>query len=195
MVQNNFVRTCLERLPIVLASSKLTPFAILRTASAVSLLSFAPSVLGAQADGLVDPPDEIVLTVTGNIGQTNRGGLAVFDQAMLDGLPETILETSTVVTDGIKRFDGFLMRDLLDHVGAEGMVVAAKALNDYVIDIPMTDFERFDVLVATHMDGERLLPSDKGPLWIVYPRDAHAELQDIRYDYRWVWQLVELEVK
>ena len=57
------------------------------------------------------------------------------------------------------------------------------------------DFERFDVLVATHMDGERLLPSDKGPLWIVYPRDAHTELQDIRYDYRWVWQLVELEVR
>lgn len=144
---------------------------------------------------LVDPAGEIVLTMTGNIGLTNRDGLAVFDQAMLDTLPATVLETSTVVTDGLKRFDGFLMRDLLDHVGAEGEIVTARALNDYVIDIPMADFERFDVLVATHMDGERLLPSDKGPLWIVYPRDAHAELQDIRYDYRWVWQLVELEVR
>ena len=57
------------------------------------------------------------------------------------------------------------------------------------------DFERFDVLVATHMDGERLQPSDKGPLWIVYPRDHHQELQDIRYDYRWVWQLIRLDVQ
>lgn len=159
------------------------------------MLSFIPSAVWAQDDKLVDPVEEIVLTMTGNLGLTNRDGLAVFDQAMLDALPATVLETSTVVTDGVKRFDGFLMRDLLDHVGAEGEVVTARALNDYVIDIPMADFERFDVLVATHMDGERLLPSDKGPLWIVYPRDAHAELQDIRYDYRWVWQLVELEVR
>ncbi|MCI2394477.1 hypothetical protein [Aliiroseovarius sediminis] len=45
------------------------------------------------------------------------------------------------------------------------------------------------------MDDKALERSDKGPLWIVYPRDAHKELQDIRYDYRWVWQLSELAVK
>lgn len=105
------------------------------------------------------------------------------------------METTTVVTDGVKRFDGFLMRDLLAYVGADGGTVTAIALNDYVIDIPMEDFSRFDVLVATSMDGTRLLPSDKGPLWIVYPRDDHQELQDIRYDYRWVWQLIELDVR
>jgi len=32
-------------------------------------------------------------------------------------------------------------------------------------------------------------------LWIIYPRSQHAELRDIRYDYRWVWQLVELRVE
>lgn len=195
MVQNSLARTCREHLRAVTASTRRTSLAILRAASAVSLLSFIPSAVWAQDDMLVDPAEEIVLTMTGNIGLTNRDGPAVFDQAMLDALPRTVLETRTVVTDGVKRFDGFLMRDLLDHVGAEGEIVTARALNDYVIDIPMADFERFDVLVATHMDGERLLPSDKGPLWIVYPRDAHAELQDIRYDYRWVWQLVELEVR
>lgn len=27
------------------------------------------------------------------------------------------------------------------------------------------------------------------------PRDDHAELQDLRYDYRWVWQLDHLEIR
>jgi hypothetical protein len=45
------------------------------------------------------------------------------------------------------------------------------------------------------MDGERLLPRDKGPIWIVYPRDDFPELTDIRYDYRWVWQLTRLEIR
>lgn len=149
----------------------------------------------AQEPALPAPTGKVVLTVSGNISKTNRGNLAVFDDDMLGALPRTHLETTTVVTDGVKRFDGFLMRDLLAYVGADGGTVTAIALNDYVIDIPMEDFSRFDVLVATSMDGTRLLPSDKGPLWIVYPRDGHQELQDIRYDYRWVWQLIELDVR
>jgi hypothetical protein len=45
------------------------------------------------------------------------------------------------------------------------------------------------------MDGQTLSRDDKGPLWIVYPRDDHEALQDIRYDYRWVWQLYQLDVQ
>jgi hypothetical protein len=144
---------------------------------------------------LTAPASEVRLTVTGNIRKTNSEGTALLDDAMLEALPRHTLETSTVVTDGVKRFDGFLMRDLLEFVGADGKTVTASALNDYTIDIPMEDFVRYDVLVATHMDGERLQPSDKGPFWIVYPRDGHSDLQDIRYDYRWVWQLIQLKIK
>lgn len=153
------------------------------------------SAAHAGTDAFPSPEGDIVLTITGRITHTNNGDSAVFDEAMLATLPPASLETTTVVTDGVRQFDGFLMRDLLALVGAEGETVAATALNDYIIDIPMEDFEQFDVLVATHMDGQRLLPSDKGPLWIVYPRDDHPRLQDIRYDYRWVWQLVRLKVE
>ena len=129
------------------------------------------------------------------LARVNSDGAAHFDMEMLKALPAVQLETTTAVTDGVRRFDGFLMRDLLEFIGAHGSTVTASALNDYVIDIAIDEFDRFDVLVAYAMDGEPLLPSDKGPLWIVYPRDQHAELQDIRYDYRWVWQLMRLDVK
>lgn len=158
------------------------------------LVAFLPPALAGE-DNLSSPTGDVVLTVTGSIERTNADDTALFDEAMLAALPQKSVETTTVVTDGVRRFDGFLMRDLLDYLGAHGETVTASAINDYIIDIPMEDFSRFDVLVATHMDGQRLQPSDKGPLWIVYPRDDHDALQDIRYDYRWVWQLVRLNVE
>lgn len=141
------------------------------------------------------PQGDIVLEVRGAIANPNRNGEAHFDMEMLKGLPAARLETHTAVTDGVRRFDGFLMRDLLELVAAEGSTVIASALNDYRIEFPIAEFDRFDIVVAYAMDGRPLLPSDKGPLWIVYPRDQHPELQDIRYDYRWVWQLYRLDIE
>ncbi len=158
----------------------------------------ALAVAGESAsagEGLPAPSGDPILTVGGAITNTNEGDEAVFDRGMLLALPRHSLDTHTSVTDGVQHFEGFLMRDLLARVGAEGETVTAHALNDYVIDIPMSDFERFDVLVAMTMNGRRLTARDKGPLWIVYPRDRRAELQDIRYDYRWVWQLDSLQVR
>ncbi|EWH03969.1 molybdopterin-dependent oxidoreductase [Halomonas sp. BC04] len=153
-----------------------------------------PAIL-ALAEPLPSPEGEVLLRVSGEIGKINVENEAHFDRAMLDGLPRHTLDTSTVVTDGINHFEGFLMSDLLALVEAQGESAVATALNDYVVDIPLEDFQDFEVLVADSMDGERLTPRDKGPLWIVYPRDDHSELQDIRYDYRWVWQLDSLEIR
>jgi len=118
-----------------------------------------------------------------------------FTMAQIQEMPATTLTTSTVVTDGVHQFTGVLLRDFLVELEAAGDTLAATALNDYIVDIPLSDLERFDVIMAYSMDETALERSDKGPLWIVYPRDAHKELQDIRYDYRWVWQLSEFEVK
>ena len=117
------------------------------------------------------------------------------DQIM--ALPMHEVATSTSVTEGVQQFEGVLMRDLLAlmarHVPSETVVVGA--LNDYEVEIPMEDFIRFDVILAHSMNGTRLTPRDKGPWWIIYPRDDHEELQDIRYDTRWVWQLNRLDIR
>ena len=171
------------------------PLSLASAVCAILLAGFAASPSNAQDDPLPTATGEVKLTITGNLQRTNSDGNALLDDAILNTLPRRNLETTTSVTDGVMHFEGFLMRDLLDLVGAEGDTVTASALNDYIIDIPMTDFHRFDVLVATHMNDAPLLPSDKGPFWIVYPRDDHDVLQDIRYDYRWVWQLIRLDVE
>lgn len=157
--------------------------------------------LQATADtaeqALALPKSKVVLTVDGLIERTNTNGQAVFDLAMLQSLPVSTVSTSTVVTDGVKRFDGLLVRDLFTRLGVaeHAQYVEAIAFNDYRINIPLVDFYQYDVLLATHMDGQRLTLADKGPLWVVYPRDQHRKLQDIRFDYRWVWQLKHLTIR
>lgn len=141
------------------------------------------------------PQGEVLLSVHGAIDRTNARGAAQFDRTLLEALPRARVTTHTSVTDGAHVFEGFLMRDLLARVGAAGSTVTATALNDYVIEFAMDEFTKYDVIVAWAMDGQALQVQDKGPLWIVYPRDQHRELQDIRYDYRWVWQLRRLDVR
>ena len=159
----------------------------------VVLLFASMSVFAEQL--LPAPTGEVVLQVHGKAKRSVGYDHARLDRDTLSSLPRTELVTHTSVTDGPQRFSGYLMRDVLEYVGATGKKVVASALNSYAIVFSSEEFERYDVLLADTQNGERLLLSDKGPFWIVYPRDQYAELQDIRYDYRWVWQLIRLDVE
>jgi hypothetical protein len=135
------------------------------------------------------------LTVSGNIERPTDGAAATFNRAALRRLGTVTLRTSTIWTDGRPEFEGVLARDVLEAVGARGETVTAGALNDYVADIPIEDFYRYDVLLALEQDGVELTLRDRGPIWIVYPRDQHPELQDPLHDQKMVWQLEELQVR
>lgn len=158
-------------------------------------LFLSPVGFPAVAGELGTPSGPVILEIRGNIAATNKGDAAVFDLAMLEKLGLTTIRTSTVWTDGKMVFEGVLARDVLTAVGAAGTkTVMARALNEYAIDIPAADFFKHDVILATRMNGQILTARDKGPLWIVYPRDDKTELQDERIDQRWAWQLYKLEL-
>ncbi len=150
----------------------------------------------AQADGFPAPAGPVLLTVTGKLGRTNQGAAAAFDEALFAGLPQKRVETSTPWTDGTKVFEGVLLADLLDFldVKATGRF-RAVALNEYEIDTPLPEAVEHGALLATRMDGKPMTRRDKGPIWIVYPRDANPRIQDERHDARWVWQLARIEIE
>lgn len=115
-------------------------------------------------------------------------------------LPWKTLVTHTAWTEGPRSFEGVLVRDVLSTVGIgydsqNVRPVLAIALNDYRISIPMSDFFEFDVMIARKMDGKPMTRRDKGPYWIVYPRDQNTDLAEPHYDHRWVWQLWRLQVQ
>lgn len=157
---------------------------------------FAVSPQGAYAtETLAMPQGKVILTVSGNIGRTNDSGKAHFDREMLEQIGHKRLETSTPWTQGVQTFEGVSMGDLLEAVGADGETVKAIALNDYMIDIPMSDVERYEVLLALKMNGEYMRIRNKGPIWVMYPFDQHEELIEPKTKDRSVWQLRELIVK
>lgn len=167
----------------------------MRTLIGLLFLAMATSIGGLShaAEPLPLPKGPVVLTVSGKIEQTNGNGVAVFDMEMLQALGRVAFSTRWELSDVAQHFEGFPLRALLERVGAYGKSLRASALNDYFAVVPTEDL-RFEPIVATKVDGRILTIRDKGPLWIVYPRDAHKVLQDARDDARWVWQLNKLHV-
>jgi hypothetical protein len=155
-------------------------------AACVILLAFQSTVLASKIGEL---------RVVGSDGK-----IVTYSSHDLAKLPQHTLTTHTAWTSGSHEFAGVRLADLLKASGIEPKAkdyshVIASALNDYVIDIPFEDVAKYDVLVATSMDGRPLTVRDKGPYWLVYPRDQFEELRDPRFDNRWAWQLKELRMK
>ena len=179
----------------VLHSGRASVRQILLLACMAPALLLQTPAFAQSADPLPAPEGPVILTVAGNVGVTNGDSGAAFDRQMFNDVGTTELRTSTPWLDGVQVFKGVLAKTLFERVAAQGTTVVATALNDYKVSIPMEDFLNYDVLLATEMNGEEMKVSDKGPIWIVYPRDDHPELQERRVSERWVWQLKALEVQ
>ncbi|WP_020406059.1 hypothetical protein [Hahella ganghwensis] len=153
------------------------------------LLVTSVPVISAPLDS---PAGRVILTVSGNITNTNSGDAAELDLTMLDSLPQFSVTTTTPWYDGQRKFTGPLARDLMTLLGASGEQMKAMALNDYSITIPVEDFEKFNVVLATRIDGKTISVREKGPIFVIYPFDDHTELVSETYYQRCIWQLDRL---
>lgn len=165
-----------------------------RLIAAAALLVAAGLSCPTAAAELPEPRGEVVLTVTGAIDRTNAEGAARFDRAMLRALPATRYRTGTIWTEGTHEFEGVLLGDLLDAVGASGDTVRATALNEYAITIPVDGEDEDSALVAYEMNGREMSVRNKGPLWIVYPYDSDPDFRTEMIYARSIWQLETLHV-
>ena len=164
-------------------------------AAYLALASVALMGLARPAWALEQPKQRPVLSISGNIQQTNRDGRALFDMAMLERLPQTTFTTMTPWEKEPITFSGPLLRDVLAAAGAQGKELRAVALNDYRVTIPAEDATTYRVIVATRIGGQPISVRAKGPLFIVYPFDSDRKLQSSAYYERSIWQLVALEVQ
>ncbi|MDU8913699.1 oxidoreductase [Aestuariicoccus sp. MJ-SS9] len=156
----------------------------------------AAAVTAASAASALDPAKEqVVLTVSGAITETNAGQTAEFDLAMLKALGAVTVETSTIWTDGVQSFVGVPLDDLLAAVGAEGSMLKASAINDYAVEIPVGDAVPGGPIVAYMRNGDAMSVREKGPLWIVYPFDSTPDYQSELIYSRSIWQLDRIEVQ
>jgi len=147
------------------------------------------------AGSLDNPTGKVILTVSGNIGNTNSGDKALFDRDMLEALGVSELALETQWTEGRQVFNGVLGSKILDAVAASGDVIVARAINDYQVKIPLSDLRRYPVLFALRHNGKYMRVRDKGPIWIVYPRETFPEIDTGEIADRWVWQLSEIIIQ
>jgi len=150
------------------------------------------------AQALEPPEGPVVLTLTGRVRSANRptpgGAQAQFDMGMLERLPQHSFSTRTPWYSQPRKFTGPLLRDVLSAAMAHGETLRAIALNDYRVEIPFDDAQRFDVLLARLLDDKPMSVRDKGPLFIIYPFDQHAMLRRTQYYTRCAWQLKAIDI-
>lgn len=151
--------------------------------------------LCALALAFAAPPamaEDPLLTVTGAIA---GGAPRSFDRDALYDMPRAQFTTSTVWTSGQIQFAGVRLRDLLDQVGATGATLHVTALNDYAIDLPISDATPGGPIIAYEMNGKPMSVRENGPLWIVYPYDSDVHFRTETIYGRSVWQLVRIDVR
>ena len=161
-------------------------------AVAIAVTLFLPQL--SMADPLSAPTGDVILDVSGAVSETNVGAKAAFDLEMLQALGETSFETSTIWTEGLQSFTGVSLQALMRALGVEDGTLRASAINDYTVEIPVSDAVEGGPIVAYLRNGDPMSIRDKGPLWIVYPYDASTAYQTEEIYSRSIWQLDRLEV-
>ncbi len=151
--------------------------------------------MAANAAPLGKPTGKVILTVSGNIANTNAGAKAEFDREMLEALGTTEVKQGTPWTDGKQTFGSVLGIKILQAVGANGDTIIARAVNDYQVEIPVSDLENYPVLFAMKQNGRYMRLRDKGPLWIIYPYETYPNLATAENRERWIWQLSTMIIK
>lgn len=137
---------------------------------------------------------KVVLTVSGKIDGAVPGGVAQFDLAMLQALPQHTFSTSTPWDPRPVKFSGPLLRDVLATVKATGDRLEAVALNDYKVRMPFSDAQAYGVVVAWQLNDQPIPHRTKGPLFLIYPFSSLPELDAPKYHMRSIWQLKAIRV-
>ena len=148
----------------------------------------------AAAQEVALPTGDIVLTVTGEIDVTNAEGTLVFDYDALAALDAETFETTTIWTEGLHSFQGVSLKTLTDLLGTKEGTLLATAINDYTVEIPISDAVEGGPIIAYLMNDKEMSVRDKGPLWVIYPYDSSADYRSEVVYSRSIWQLDRIEV-
>lgn len=166
--------------------------------SGLRAMMIVATVLGLTSAPLLaemaQPSGNVILTVTGKIGETNADGAARFDLEMLQNLPATTIRTTTIWTTGQQTFVGVSLDAFLKAIDAKGSQLRATAINDYAVVIPVTDAAPGGPIIAYLLDGKEMSVRNKGPLWIVYPYDSSSDFRTEVIYSRSIWQLDRIDV-
>ena len=150
-----------------------------------------------------------VLTVSGDIGKTNRGPFDAFhdgflkyhektfdkafefDRAALAALPQQSITANAEAWPAAVKLDGPKLADVLAAAGAEGKPVTVYALDGYGAAMTVDQIAAHDWVLALNADGKPLGIGGRGPLWLAYDTGSGRATTD--EEGAWVWSVFHIE--
>ena len=138
---------------------------------------------------------DTLLTISGQsaLGDGTKPLTLTRDQLL--SLKASSFETSTIWTDGVHRFDGVSLHTLASLLDlSSDTTLRATAINNYSVEIPLSDATPDGPIIAYAMDGADMSVRDKGPLWIVYPYDSRASYRAELIYARSIWQIDRIDI-
>ena len=156
--------------------------------------------------------DFVVLTVSGEVSNPNRGPVDSFDDGILMALEERFEKARTFAYGDLLalpqddlvlkypnwpreiRFRGPRLADILDVAGATGDMVMVQALDGYAPSFERSKLEKAQVILALNADGRPIPLGGRGPLWLVFPKGALADGDAVEDDTGLVWAVFHIKV-
>ncbi|MFT5630768.1 MAG: hypothetical protein ACI9HB_001939 [Gammaproteobacteria bacterium] len=159
------------------------------------VIGFAIMAMSATAQDVSVPNGPVILTISGAVNAANVDGVLQLDYESLSAFDATMIETSTIWTEGTHVFEGVSLHTLAEYLSVTDGMILATAINDYMVEIPVSDAVEGGPIVAYLMDGEKMSVREKGPLWVIYPYDSNSDYRSEVTYTRSIWQLDRLEIE
>ena len=141
------------------------------------------------------PAEATILTVTGNIRTVNETEQIIMDIPTIESVGQVEYTVLDPFKDEEITYTGVLMSDLLDlwQIGEEATTLRMTALNDYMVEVPISLIRDFPVIFAMQANGEYMPIADKGPAMLVLPYHRF-ESERPSSDAYWIWQIKSIDV-
>lgn len=134
------------------------------------------------------------LEISGALEDERYHAPILVDIAALKALPQMQITTHNPWNEGLHTYTGFNPIDLLKTLKSEGDVLRFKALNQYITEIPISDFAKQHALIAYEKDYRPISVRDKGPFLVIYDFDGDETLRNETFYGRSIWQIKSIEV-
>lgn len=133
------------------------------------------------------------VSLRGDISKATPAKVTVAD---LERLPLVTYTTFNPYQMQRITYTGILLRDLV-RIYAEPSCnsVTLTARDDYQVTFQETEWQRWDILLATRADGKKMSLSESGPVKIVMPYDTAEDIDHDIYTPKWIWLVASIEFK
>jgi hypothetical protein len=177
----------------------------------LALLIAFGAFAGHAAEQMEAPKEMVVLTVGGEINNTNRGPFDpdkdslfsrlnigferafAFDRPMLLRLKQGKVTAETTELGRPAVFTGPLLKDVLATVGAARAKVSFIAVNNYEGWLTPEDIDTSDWILVLDADGAPLGLGQQGPIWLLNTRAPDFKPDDTHHGH-WVWAVFYMRV-